>query len=232
VATEGGLNPTLRLAIIDDHAIFRAGLRKLLESEPGFEVVAEGASGKHLVGIVQRHQPDLVLLDLAMPGSDGLDALREAGRAGLSPRTVMLTAEIDATEIVTALRLGTRGILMKTAATDLLFRCIETVMAGQFWVNRGTVQDLVSAVQHFERELTASRRAPYLLTPRERQILAALARGESNKLIARSLGIAEQTVKNHLSHLYGKFNVTSRLELVVLAGEQGLLPEASDRAAI
>jgi DNA-binding NarL/FixJ family response regulator len=213
----------LRIAIADDHPIFRAGLRQLLESEPQYSIVGEATDGAQAVDAVERHRPDLLLLDYSMPRGNGLDVLRALDGRGLPVRTVLLTAEIDQGKVVDALKLGAAGVLLKSAATELLFRCIRAVMDGQYWVDRGTTSDLVSALRHYEMERTGQFKAAVALTPRERQILAALVKGASNKQIAREVGIAEQTVKNHLSELYQRLGVTSRLGLVARAREHGIL---------
>jgi two-component system, NarL family, nitrate/nitrite response regulator NarL len=212
----------VRILIADDHPIFRAGLRQLLETDPRSRVVGEAIDGAEAVKRVAELQPELLLLDLAMPHMDGLAVLHELERQGISVRTVMLTAEIEPTQVVDCLKHGAAGVLLKSAATELLFRCIGAVMDGQYWVDRGTTGDLVGALRQYEAADAGQPGATLELTPRERDILAALLKGESNKVIARELGIAEQTVKNQLSHLYEKFGVSSRLELVVSARERGL----------
>lgn len=216
------MDRSLRIVIADDHPIFRSGLRQLLETQQHFEVVGEATDGAEAVARVAESRPDLLLLDLAMPRSDGLAALREIERRGLPVRTVVLTAEIEPWQVVESLKHGAVGVLLKSAATELLFKCIDTVMAGRYWVDRDTTHDLGHALASYDIAQTGPRRAPVELTPREREILAALLRGESNKQIARDLGLAEQTVKNHLSQLYEKFGVSSRLELAIQARERGL----------
>ena len=129
-------NPPIRVLIVDDHALFRAGLRSLLEAEPGFRVVAEAESGFGVVGIVQQSRPDVLLLDLALPGIGGMDVLRELAGLKMGVKCVVLTAAISDEAIVEALRLGAVGVLVKTVATELLFKCVRSVMAGKYWVGR------------------------------------------------------------------------------------------------
>jgi DNA-binding NarL/FixJ family response regulator len=211
----------VRIVLADDHPIFRSGLRNLLETQSRYEVVGEACDGAGVAALVQSVRPDVLLLDYSMPGMSGLDAVRELHAAGAQVRTILLTAAIEQRVVVDLLRLGAAGVLYKSAATELLFKCIDAVVAGQYWVDRATTRNIVSALQH----VSSTRHGHGLpeLTPRERQILAALMKGESNKQIARDLGIAEQTVKNHLSQLYARFEVSSRLSLMVVARERSLL---------
>lgn len=213
----------VRIVIVDDHPIFRSGLRNLLETQPRYAVVGEASDGADVAALVLREKPDVLLLDYSMPGMSGLDAVRELHTAGATVRTIILTAAIDQRVIVDFLRLGAAGVMYKSAATELLFRCIDAVVAGQYWVDRATTRNIVTALQHASgTHRGGGRPALPELTPRERQILAALMKGESNKQIARELGIAEQTVKNHLSQLYARFGVSSRLSLMVVARERSL----------
>jgi two-component system, NarL family, nitrate/nitrite response regulator NarL len=220
--------PKLRIVIADDHPIFRAGLRQLLETEADYEVVGEAADGVQAVDVVAESRPDLLLLDYSMPRSNGLDVLRELDRRSLRTRTVILTADIESEQVVQSLKLGAVGVLLKSAATDLLFRCIGAVMAGEYWVDRGTTSNLVSALLRYETAYTGRVRAAVELTSRERQIITALLKGESNKQIAIELGVAEQTVKNHLTQLYEKLGVSTRLELGLVARERNLGTERAE----
>jgi DNA-binding NarL/FixJ family response regulator len=209
----------VRIAIIDDHPIFRAGLRKLLESEPGIEIVAEAGSPADAANIVDAHRPDLLLLDFTMPTGTALDVLRQLGPSAGSVKPVILTASISRDQVVEALRLGAVGILLKSSAAELLFQCIRVVMEGQYWVDRGSAADLVSAMRSQE---TGAAGQPQL-SQVERRMLEQLALGAPNKMIARDLGVAEQTVKNHLSKLYERFDVGNRMELISRVRQLGLI---------
>lgn len=209
---------TTRILLADDHAIFRDGLRRLLESEPEFQVIGEAADGAEAIIKTRELEPDLLLLDLAMPRIPGLEALRELTRGG-SPDTkiILLTAAIEKNQIVEALQIGARGIVMKEAATQLLFKSIRSVMSGQFWVGRESVGDMVQYLREkTESQLPAGGRS-YGLTRREMEIVAAIVAGLTNKEIAKKFTLSEDTVKHHLTNIFNKVGVSSRLELALFA---------------
>jgi len=209
---------TTRILLADDHAIFRDGLRRLLESEPEFQVIGEAADGAEAIIKTRELEPDLLLLDLAMPRIPGLEALRELTRGG-SPDTkiILLTAAIEKNQIVEALQIGARGIVMKEAATQLLFKSIRSVMAGQFWVGRESVGDMVQYLREkADSQLPAGGRS-YGLTRREMEIVAAIVAGLTNKEIAKKFTLSEDTVKHHLTNIFNKVGVSSRLELALFA---------------
>src|SRR5262249_8519800 len=195
-AMRAGKGKTIRIVIADDHPILRDGLSRLLDDEGGFAVVGQAADGTDAVRLARELRPDVLLLDLAMPRASGLDALRELGASADAPSVLILTVAIEDIQLVEALQLGARGAVLKAAATDLLFKAIRSVVAGQYWVGRDTVTDIV---RHL-RELSArARRATPAdrLSPRERQVIAGVASGESNRDIATRLGLSEDTIKHH-----------------------------------
>lgn len=213
---EGNGN-AVRILIADDHTIFRDGLRKLLESEPGFEVAGEAENGAEAVTLAAKTNPDVLLLDLAMPKVPGLDALRELSQAGNPVKVILLTAAIEKRQIVEALQIGARGVVMKDAATQMLIRAIRTVMGGLYWVGREPVKDMVL----YLREQTSASQVPkarsYGLTRRETEILGTIVAGLSNKEIATKFSLSEDTVKHHLTNIFDKLGVGSRLELALFA---------------
>lgn len=210
----------IRLVLADDHAMFRAGLRRLLEEEPQYQIVGEASTGGETVPLVRAQRPDVLLLDLAMPGMSGLDALRELGRGGHRPHVIVLTAAIESVELITALQLGARGVVFKESATTVLFDAIAAVMDGAYWVGQKGAVGLTEAVG--EALPTAGASADFGLTPRERQVVSAVVAALSNRDIARELNISEKTVKHHLTNIFEKTGVSSRFELALLALERKL----------
>jgi two-component system, NarL family, nitrate/nitrite response regulator NarL len=216
---------SIRVLIADDHPIFRKGLRTLLEAEPGFAVVGEAGGGEEAVRLSQQLQPDVLLLDLAMPGVSGMDALAELSAAPTPVRIILLTAGIEKAEIVKALQLGAAGVVLKSAATDLLFKSIRSVIAGQHWIGRDAVTDLVQALRAQLEAPEKPARERFRLTPRELEITAAVVSGMSNKEIARKFSLSEDTVKHHLTNIFDKMGASNRLELALFAVHHRLLED-------
>ena len=216
----------IRIVIADDHPIFREGLRRLLEIEPDFAVVGEACDGHEAVARVSALQPDVLLLDLAMPGASGLETLRRLAETRNTVHSVVLTASIDREDAVQALQLGARGVVLKAAATPLLFRCIRAVVAGEYWVGHERFQDLVESLRRSASSQAGDRPPAATLTRREHQVALAVLEGASNREIAQKLGVGEQTVKNHLSAIFDKLGVSSRLELALYAVHHRLAGDA------
>lgn len=207
----------IRVLLADDHAVFRQGLRHLLETERDFLVVGEAASGEEAVAMVSQLRPDILLLDLSMPGGSGLDALASLARSDVPVKTVVLTAAIEREQVVRALQLGARGVLMKSSGADLIFKGLRTIMAGQHWVDRQTVTDLVQLVRELSGTPRPTSSNKFGLTPRQLEIVAAVVAGLSNRDIAKKLSISEDTVKHHLTQIFAKAGVSNRLELALFA---------------
>ncbi len=220
-------DPSVRILIADDHTIFRDGLRRLLEAEPELEVAGEAADGAEAVTQTRHLTPDILLLDLAMPRMPGMDVLRELSATDDDLRTkiIVLTAAVERIQIVQALQMGARGVVMKEAATQLLMKAIRTVMAGQYWVGREAVGDIVD----FMRTNPSGEKPPrnFGLTKREMDILTTIVAGLSNKEIARRFTLSEDTVKHHLTNIFDKVGVASRLELALFAINNHLTDEQS-----
>ena len=208
----------IRVLIADDHPIFRQGLRTILEAEDGFVVVAEAADGNEAVRLARDFQPDVLLLDLAMPGVSGMEALAELAAAPTPVRTIMLTAAIEKAEIVKALQIGAAGVVLKSSSTDLLFKSIRSVMAGQHWIGRDAVSDLVQALRaQIGTAPEKPARERFGLTRREIEITSSVVAGLSNREIAVKLSLSEDTVKHHLTNIFNKMGASNRLELALFA---------------
>jgi two-component system nitrate/nitrite response regulator NarL len=207
----------VRIVVIDDHTLFRRGLIALLQREPGFAVVAEAADGFEGIRAVGEHRPDVVLLDLHMPGISGLDAIDAIRKDSPGSRVVMLTVSEDAADLLAALRSGASGYLLKNIDGEFLVDAIRRAADGDAVISPEMTQTLVQEVR------TRAEPAPdAVLSPREREIVLHIARGASNKEIARALDVAESTVKIHVQHILRKLNLTSRVQAAIWAVENGL----------
>jgi DNA-binding NarL/FixJ family response regulator len=212
------------ILIADDHAVFRYGLRTLLESEPTFTVVGEAADGSEVAKLMSELRPAVLMLDLAMPRLTGIEVLRNLASAHDPVRTIILTAAIEKRQVVEALQLGARGILLKDAAVHLVTKCIETVLVGDYWVDHEPVASLVDYLKRLQKgapEGTSQGAVDF--TPREHEIISAIVSGRANKEIAAKLSISEDTVKHHLSNIFDKAGVSNRLELAIWSMNKGFV---------
>jgi len=214
---------TVRILIADDHPIFRDGLKRLLESERDFKVVGEACDGVEAVKMVRQLKPEILLLDLAMPRRPGLEALREMSTDTTGVRVILLTAAAEKDQIVEALQLGARGVVLKDSATQILLKSIRAVMDGEYWVGRESVSNLVQYLRGLVGSSSnVARQRRYGLTPRELEIVSAVVAGYANKEIAEHFKISEDTAKHHLSNIFDKVGVSTRLELALFAVNQAL----------
>ncbi len=216
--------PTIDIVISDDHALFREGLRKLLEAEPGIRIVGEAVDGEETLKVVRQLKPHVLLLDLSLPKLSGLEVLAELSKLELPTRTIMLTAAIEREQVVEALQSGVRGIVLKHSALQLLLKSIRCVNDGQYWVGQEGVSDLIQALRRMKSSHTVSG-APrnFGLSSREMEVIALIVAGYTNKDLARELGISENTAKHHLTNIFDKLGVSNRLELVLYAVDHGLV---------
>jgi two-component system, NarL family, nitrate/nitrite response regulator NarL len=218
----------IRILLADRQEIFRDGLKRLLESEPNFVVVGGAGSARETLQLVQDLDPDVLLLDLALNGGDSLQILRTLAAIAHRVRTIGLTAGIDSGLLNAALQHGARGSIRKESATALLVQNIRTVFHDQHWICRdetGAALDETSGPGPADDAAKAKR---YRLTRREMDIVSAVAAGESNKGIARKLSLSEDTVKHHVSHVFDKLGVFSRLELALFAFNHDLVKDFID----
>ena len=227
----------VRVVLADDECLFRASLRQLLSVPPsfikdvygvdvgaGFEVIGEAGTGEETVAIIARTRPDLLLLDLSMPRMSGLEALRAVGPCDDSLRTILLAGVLGRTELLTAVHLGVRGLLLKDSPTETLFQAIACVMTGQYWLGQSLVSHLVEVVRCLPPSSPAlpGGSLSHKLTPRERQVLNLVVAGCSNREIAQQCSVSEQTVKHHLTRMFDKAGASNRLELAMVATRNGL----------
>jgi DNA-binding NarL/FixJ family response regulator len=207
-------NP-IRVAIADDHPIFRDGLRKLLENEDDIVVVGEVSSGAECPALIAKVKPDILLLDLRMPDKDGLTLLEELNLDSLPSRIIVLTATEDDRDVVRAMRLGARGVVLKQSASDLLIKSIHKVYGGEIWLDKRMTAEVMKAFSKSAE--SGGRREKPLLSDREKEIVQLVAQGYRNREIGEKLFISEQTVKNHLHNIFDKLGVSDRLELALYA---------------
>jgi DNA-binding NarL/FixJ family response regulator len=208
----------IRVLIADDHAVVRQGLRTFLELQDDIEVVADACDGEEAVSATFDGRPDVVLMDLVMPGLDGIEATRRILRERPATRVIALTSFLDDEKVLPAVRAGAAGYLLKDVEPEQLVRAIRTVHGGEALLHpAATATVMRELADHAE----PAEKADLGLTGREREVLALVARGLPNKLIARELGIAEKTVKTHVSSILAKLGVTDRTQAALLAVRRG-----------
>jgi two-component system nitrate/nitrite response regulator NarL len=210
----------IRVLLVDDHTLFRSGVKALLQRHDGFEVVGEAADSLEGVKRARELKPDVVLLDLHMPGVPGKDAVKLFLEESPGTHVVMLTVSESADDLVRTLRAGASGYLLKNIETDTLLDLIRRAVAGDSVVSAEMTTKLVKGLR--AASSTDSAETKDALSPREREILGYLAKGASNKEIARTLDLAESTVKIHVQHILRKLNLSSRVQAAVYAIEHGL----------
>jgi DNA-binding NarL/FixJ family response regulator len=213
----------IRVVIADDHAVVRQGLRTFLELQEEIEVVGEAADGAEAVDVVRATAPDVALLDLVMPRLGGLEAIRRIREVAPTTRVLVLTSFADDDTVLPAVRAGAAGYLLKDVQPPELVGAIRTVHAGQALLAPAVATMLVEQLAAEQEDGQADRGEH--LTRREREVLALLARGRANKVIARDLGVSERTVKTHVSNILGKLNLTDRTQAAVYAVRHGIVPE-------
>ena len=219
--------PAIRILVVDDHTLFRRGLTALLSRDPLFNVIGDAADAGEALRRAHELQPDLILLDNHLPGVNGVDALPALREAAPGAHVLMLTVSEDEQDLATALRNGACGYLLKTMEGDALARAILRAMRGESVVADEMTGKLVAAYRDAAAMPAPIQDAPPAsplaqLSPREQEILRGIARGASNKAIARELGIAETTVKIHVQHVLRKLDVASRVQAAVIATEYGV----------
>jgi two-component system, NarL family, nitrate/nitrite response regulator NarL len=215
--------PAVRILVADDHAIFRDGLRKLLEGSDDVTIIGEASNGNEAIKMMAKLKPDILLLDLRMPEKDGLGVLEEINFDTVTTRVIVLTAAEDDRDVVRAMRLGARGVVLKQSASDLLLKSIRKVNDGEIWLDNRMTAEVIDA---FKKSSEAGqRREKPLLSDREKEIVQLVAQGFRNREIGEKLFISEQTVKNHLHNIFDKLGVSDRLELALYAIHHRLIDQ-------
>jgi two-component system, NarL family, response regulator LiaR len=208
----------ISVLLVDDHAVVREGLRSLLEVQDGIEVVGEAADGEAAVREAEGRQPDVILMDLVMPRLDGVGAMRELRRRLPSARVIVLTSFADDDRLLPAIQAGAAGYLLKDADPREVVRAVRAAHHGDALLDPSVAARLVDAIAKPPGAEPSDR-----LTPREHEVLALIARGLPNKLIARELEISEKTVKTHVGHVLAKLGVTDRTQAALRAVREGLV---------
>ena len=210
---------TIRVILVDDHPLVLNGLYHLLKEHAEFEILDRCSSGTEALASVRRYRPDVLVLDVLMPGLDGMAVARELHRTAQLPNTVLLTAQLHEDQLIEALHLGIRGFVLKEMATKLLVECLRRVHAGGQWLEKDSAN---RAMAKLVRREARAKEVAGLLTPREIEVVRMVAKGLANKEIASQLNIADGTVKIHLHNIYEKIKINRRAELIRFADEYGL----------
>jgi DNA-binding NarL/FixJ family response regulator len=212
--------PTIRVLLVDDHKLFRAGIRSLLQTVSGVEVVAEAGDGREGLRLIEIHRPDVVLMDIMMPGLNGLDTAARLARTSSSTRVIMLSMNADEDSVLQTLRAGAVGYLVKTADPAELERAIRAVVRGETFLSSAISQHVVAAcLGRQDREQTSLER----LTPRQREVLQLIAEGHSTKAIAKSLGISPKTAEVYRGELMKGLDIHNIASLTRYAIRMGIV---------
>jgi two-component system nitrate/nitrite response regulator NarL len=215
---EAGVVTPIRIVVADDHPVVRFGVKNMLENEPGCEVVGEAEDGDVAITQTLELEPDILLLDLLMPRLPGLEAMRAIMSKSPRVKIIMLTSTISTQQIIEALQIGARGIVLKDAVAGDLGNALRAVLSGDYWIGGERVQNLVTALNTLMKQAAVvPEKKTYGLTPRELEVTTCIVEGCSNKDVAKEFAISEETVKRHLSNIFDKTGVSTRLELALFA---------------
>lgn len=218
---------SIKIVVADDHPVVRIGVRNMLGSDEDFEVIGEAADGDEAITQTLELLPDILLLDLAMPKLPGLEAMRAIMSGSPTVKIVLLTSLISTQQVIEALQIGARGIVLKDAVTDHLSTAIRAVASGDYWIGGKRVVNLVGALHDLMQQAAVPERKTYGLTPRELEVVGCIVEGCSNRDIAKQFTLSEETVKRHLSNIFDKTGVSTRLELALFAIAHQLVTPAA-----
>lgn len=219
----------IKIVLIDDHKLFREGVKRILSFEPAFDVVAEADDGRDAKEIVEKYNPDIVLMDINMPETNGIEATKELLQNNPDLKVIILSIHDDENYVTHALQSGAQGYLLKEMDTDSLMEAIKVVHDGGSYLHPKVTHNLVQEYRRLAKNSQTRnsiadieyRKPLHLLTKRECQVLQLLSEGQSNRKIAETLVISEKTVKNHVSNILQKMNVNDRTQAVVVAIKNG-----------
>ena len=212
----------IRILIADDHRTSREYLHRLLEGEGNFLVVGQAATSTEALRLAEQLRPDVLLLDRSIIDANGRETLRELAVIEPQLKTILLTDRGHETDVVRALDIGACGVIAKGSPSEMLFRGIRKVMEGEYWISRASVGDLVSAVRRLLVRAVEGRPRKPNITPRQQEIIASVAAGRSNRQIAQQFSLSEDTVKRHLTNIFGRLGLSNRLELALFAVQHDL----------
>src|ERR1700688_3732105 len=221
---------SIRVLMADDHVIFRDGLRKLLDGEEDIAIVGEASNGNECIRMLGKLKPDILLLDLRMPDKDGFAVLEEENFDTIPTRVIVLTAAEDDRDVVPAMPLGARGVLLKESAIDLIVKSIYRVHAGEIWLDTRMTAEVIDTFSASSK--SGARGEKRLLSDREMEIVQLVTQGFQNKEIGKELFISENTVKNHLHNIFDKIGVSDRLEMMLYAIHHGLIDKPNGTLAL
>lgn len=208
----------IRIVVADDHPVVRFGVKNMLEREVGIEVIGEAEDGDDAITQTLELEPDILLLDLLMPRLPGLEAMRAIMNKSPRVKIIMLTSTISTQQIIEALQIGARGIVLKDSVAGDLSKALRAVMSGDYWIGGERVVNLVAALNDLMKKAAETpEKKTYGLTPRELEVVTCIVEGCSNKDVAKQFSISEETVKRHLSNIFDKTGVSTRLELALFA---------------
>jgi len=207
----------VRIVVADDHPVVCIGVRNMLTATDGFEVVGDATDGDEAITQTLELQPDILLLDVQMPRLPGLEAMRAIMNGMPTVKILLLTSTITTQQVIEALHIGARGIVLKDALANHLQTAVRTVFGGDYWIGGKRVINLVSALHDLMQQAQIPQRKTYGLTPRELEVVGAIVEGCSNRDIAKQFNLSEETVKRHLSNIFDKTGVSTRLELALFA---------------
>jgi DNA-binding NarL/FixJ family response regulator len=208
----------IRVVVADDHPVVRFGVRNMLEHDAAFQIVGEAGDGDEAITQTLDLEPDVLLLDVQMPRLPGLEAMRAIMDRSPRVKIIILTSTVSTQQVIEALQIGARGIVLKDSVASDLTTAMRAVLSGDYWIGGERVMNLVAALNDLMKQAAATpERKTYGLTPRELDVVTCIVEGCSNKDVAKQFTISEETVKRHLSNIFDKTGVSTRLELALFA---------------